>query len=99
MFTIFGLTGQAIYNKIDARHTTSTLQEQKLTAAEREEMKTQGFMDRILRSESSPVKKLTDDEYKGLLRKQILVIDADIAIVDDEIAYLRGRGGDGKKSS
>jgi len=88
MFTLFGATGQFIYNKLDNRQTRKAFEEANTTPEQRQEAKQQSVVERILRSDSSPVKRLTDEEYKALLRKQLLVIDADIALVDEEIASL-----------
>jgi len=88
MFTLFGMTGQFIYNKLDSRQTRIAFEEANTTPEQRKAEKEQSVMERILRSDSSPVKRLTDDEYKALLRKQLLVIDADIALVDEEITSL-----------
>ncbi|KAF9877470.1 hypothetical protein CkaCkLH20_05170 [Colletotrichum karsti] len=37
----------------------------------------------------SPLKKLSDDEYRGMLDEKMLKIDAEIALIDDKIAELR----------
>ncbi|KAM0428309.1 hypothetical protein ACHAPT_007210 [Fusarium lateritium] len=41
------------------------------------------------RSRWSPLKKLTDEEYTGMMSEKMLRIDADIALIDDRIAELR----------
>lgn len=43
----------------------------------------------ILASKWSPLKKLTDQEYEKLLEEKILKLDAEIAIIDDNIAALK----------
>lgn len=37
----------------------------------------------------SPLKKLSDNEYRGMLDEKMLKIDAEIALIDDKIAELR----------
>lgn len=43
----------------------------------------------ILASKWSPLRKLTDQEYEKLLEEKILKLDAEIAIINDNIAALR----------
>ncbi|KAG7121147.1 hypothetical protein HYQ44_004027 [Verticillium longisporum] len=43
----------------------------------------------ILQSKWSPLKKLTDDEYRHLMDEKLLRIDTEIALIDDKIAELR----------
>lgn len=43
----------------------------------------------ILESKWSPLRKISDDEYKEMLGEKILRLDADIALIDDKIAELR----------
>ncbi|KAG6020657.1 hypothetical protein E4U41_002769 [Claviceps citrina] len=38
----------------------------------------------------SPLKKLTDEEYIGMMKDKILKVEVDIALIDDRIAELRG---------
>lgn len=37
----------------------------------------------------SPMKKLTDREYENILEEKLLRLDAEISIIDDDIAALR----------
>ncbi|KAF6832212.1 hypothetical protein CPLU01_06311 [Colletotrichum plurivorum] len=43
----------------------------------------------IFESSWSPLKKLTDDEYRDMIDEKMLKIDVEIALVDDKIAELR----------
>ncbi|KAF6822922.1 hypothetical protein CMUS01_10894 [Colletotrichum musicola] len=43
----------------------------------------------IFESSWSPLKKLTDDEYREMIDEKMLKIDVEIALVDDKIAELR----------
>lgn len=42
-----------------------------------------------LRSKWSPLKKMSDDEYRHTMDEKILRVDADIALIDDRIAHLK----------
>lgn len=43
----------------------------------------------IFQSSWSPLKKLSDDEYRHMLDEKMLKIDVEIALIDDKIAELR----------
>lgn len=45
--------------------------------------------DSWLRSNWSPLRKLTDQEYIDMMEEKILRVDADIALIDDRIAELK----------
>lgn len=42
-----------------------------------------------LRSNWSPLRKLTDQEYIDMMEEKILRVDADIALIDDRITELK----------
>lgn len=77
MFAIFGAAGQAIYNRVDTRN--SELAEK--GPSERK--------DTILNSKWSPMKVLSDSEYEDMLREKLLKVNAQIALVDENIEALR----------
>ena len=56
--------------------------------------------DSFLRSRWSPLKKLNDREYEELMGERILMVEADIALIDERIAALRAQaamtGNDGQ---
>ncbi|ETS76000.1 hypothetical protein PFICI_12944 [Pestalotiopsis fici W106-1] len=62
---------------------SATYLSQKFSSRERSEKTS------ILASKWSPLKKLTDQEYEKLLEEKILKLDAEIAIIDDNIAALK----------
>jgi predicted house-cleaning noncanonical NTP pyrophosphatase (MazG superfamily) len=77
MFAIFGAAGQAIYNRADARNS---------------ELAEKGGFDKkksILNSKWSPMKVLSDSEYENMLREKLLRVNAQIALVDENIETLR----------
>jgi len=77
MFAIFGVGGQKIYNMADSRH---------LKKAEGPEIeKSKGWMN----SKWNPVKVLTDGEYEKMLQDKLLYVNAEIAMIDENINALR----------
>lgn len=76
VFSALGFFGQATYESINARHTA--VQQSNPNAWER-----------LLDSRFSPVKKLSDANYDSLMREKLLRIEAEISIIDDDIANLR----------
>jgi predicted house-cleaning noncanonical NTP pyrophosphatase (MazG superfamily) len=78
MFAIFGATGQAMYNWTDARN------------SERVE-KGGVHKNSIFNSKWSPMKVLSDREYEDMLREKLLRVNAQIALVDENIEALRAQ--------
>ena len=85
MFTIFGYTGQRLFNWADGKHTESAYRKAEARAEGREK----GFWDVVAEMKWSPVRKITDAEYAGMLRDKVLKIEADIALVDGEMERLK----------
>jgi hypothetical protein len=79
MFAIFGATGQAVYNWADARNSEQ---------AEKGGSDKKNF---ILNSKWSPMKVLSDNEYENMLREKLLRVNAQIALVDENIEALRAQ--------
>lgn len=79
MFAIFGAAGQALYNMADARNS-------ELTEIGESEKKTS-----FLNSKWSPMKVLSDNEYEKMLREKLLRVNAQIALVDENIEALRAQ--------
>ena len=84
MFSIFGLLGQTIYNSMDAQHT----QETQLAATEGKKADST-FWRRVANSKWSPMKVLSNEEYESMLRERLLRVNAEIALVDENIERLR----------
>ncbi|KAH7343019.1 hypothetical protein BKA65DRAFT_303336 [Rhexocercosporidium sp. MPI-PUGE-AT-0058] len=80
MFAIFGATGQMVYNMADARNS-------ELSQAPQE----RDLKDSWLNSKWSPMKVLSDAEYETMLQEKLLRINAQIALVDENIEALRGQ--------
>ena len=73
-----------MYNKLDARYSEQAAAE---THKDKEEQK--GLWNRIAAMKWSPMKKLSDEEYGNLLKERLLRVEADIALVDEELEKVR----------
>lgn len=76
--------GQIIYNKLDARCSQQAAVEAR---TEKEEKK--GFWNKVADRKWSPMKRLSDEEYGNMLKERLLRVEADIALVDEELEKLR----------
>ncbi|KAF2859960.1 hypothetical protein K470DRAFT_217922 [Piedraia hortae CBS 480.64] len=54
----------------------------------------ESFWKRVAQSKWSPVRVMSDKEYADVLREKIVKLDAEISLVDDEIAALRRQEGE-----
>lgn len=79
MFTLFGAAGQVIYNKAEAHHTV---------LGEGPDISKRNNW---LNSRWSPMKVLSDREYKDMLQEKLLHVNAEIAVVDDSLGVLRAK--------
>jgi hypothetical protein len=77
MFGLFGATGQYIYNRRDARDPGPQLTTEETVK------------NSWLNSRWSPVKVLTDTEYDEMLQEKLLRLNAQIALIDENIVALR----------
>ena len=78
MGTLLGFTGQSIYDILDNRNTRLLAEPVK-----------DSIWQRVTKSDWSPVKVLTDEEYLKILQEKLLRVEVDIAVIDDDIAKLR----------
>ena len=78
MWALFGGVGQVSYDWYAARQAA---------VAGRE-----GFWTRMARRAWSPVTVMSDEEYAGILRERLLRVEAEIAVLEDRIEGLKGRG-------
>lgn len=81
MFSIFGFVGQSVYNFADSRH--SELQQSDFDAPRK-----QSIWENLLDSRWSPVKVLSDNEYERMLEEKLLRLNAEIALIDEDVAKL-----------
>jgi hypothetical protein len=79
MFAIFGAAGQALYNVADGRN--SELAENAVSK------KKPSFF----KSKWSPMKALSNSEYENILKEKLLRVNAQIALVDENIEALRAQ--------
>ena len=89
MFTLFGSLGQTVFNALDARHSKQVAIDIQAAA----EGKTQGpkrFWERVAEMKWSPLTVVSDEDYGNLLKEKLLRVDAEIALVDEEMERLRG---------
>jgi hypothetical protein len=73
VFALLGGLGQVAYNLADSR-------------AGKRDMSDQGSW---LNSRWSPVKALSDDEYSKILQERLLRVNAEIALLDDNIEAVK----------
>lgn len=76
-----GGLGQSLYHSLDASHTLEVADD-KLTPAP-------SLWHKIADMKWSPMKVLSDDEYESMLREKLLRVDAEIAILDEDLARLK----------
>ena len=53
-----------------------------------EDTVSRSLVDRITSSKWSPMTRLSDEEYEGILKERLLRVEADIALVDEDIMKL-----------
>ncbi|THV48865.1 hypothetical protein BGAL_0223g00070 [Botrytis galanthina] len=80
VFGVAGYVGQKIYDAVDERK----MEERRL-----EEGGNKKSGDDWMNSKWVPWKKLSDDEYEGMLKERLLKVDAEIAILDESLQALR----------
>ncbi|KAF3204406.1 hypothetical protein TWF106_001584 [Orbilia oligospora] len=85
-FGIAGVGGQVVLNAIEASTKQDKLGGGKEWSSEAPPR--EGILSRILNSENSPVRKLSSEEYVSKMRDKQLMVDAEIALIDEEIARL-----------
>ncbi|KAL8644821.1 MAG: hypothetical protein Q9226_007580 [Calogaya cf. arnoldii] len=102
MFSLFGFAGQYAYNALDARHynshaplTVATTQAERSTKANTERIETRDakpeepLWKRILNSKWSPMKVLSDEQYEKILQEKLLTVEAELAILDEDIEKVK----------
>lgn len=89
MFTLFGYFGQMTYNTLDARHTKQVVSDMEANP-NNEERRGKGFWQKLADQKWSPITALSDEEYANMLKERMLRVDAEIALVDEEIERSRG---------
>lgn len=80
MFAVFGAAGQFVYNKASAENAVSR----------QTNLESTGEFS-WTKSKWSPVKVLSDAEYEDMLQEKLLRVNAEIALLDDNIEALRAQ--------
>ena len=94
MFSLFGYGGQHAYNFLDQRHTRQIAhkEEQSTLEAQKQQL---GLWGRCLEwladpeRKWSPLTKLSDKEYQDMLQEKLIGVEADLAMIDEEIAKIQ----------
>ena len=84
MGSLVGLLGQKGYSIMDRKHSDSLA-----VAAVPDVEKQEPFWRKAMQSKYSPVKHLSHEEYKKVLEVKLLRVDAEIAVIDDDIAAVK----------
>lgn len=85
MFSLFGFTGQYIYNIFFDKSAASSSD----NTSSQQQQPQGNFFQRLADKKWTPFSVLSDVEYEDMLKEKILRLDADIALVDDRIVALR----------
>ncbi|KAL8767009.1 MAG: hypothetical protein Q9209_006363 [Squamulea sp. 1 TL-2023] len=106
MFSLFGFAGQHVYNALDARHNNS--QDSLPIATTKSEMTTsiighneeppdtypvEPLWKRVLNTKWSPMKVLSNEQYEKMLREKLVKVEAELAIVEEDIEKVKRRKG------
>ncbi|KAL8818692.1 MAG: hypothetical protein Q9223_002729 [Gallowayella weberi] len=104
MFSLFGFTGQHLYNALDVRHqnlpaspaSRNNVSDDATNVPSNSIKPVEPRWKRILNSKWSPMKVLSDEEYENLLREKLVRVEAELAMVDEDIEKVMRRAGDGE---
>ena len=89
MFTLFGHLGQKTYNILDARHSEQVAAD--IHAAVEGKQKTaKRFWERVADMKWSPMTAVSDEDYGDLLKEKLVRVEAEIALLDEEVERLKG---------
>lgn len=83
---LIGYSGQGVYNYYDKQHTASLTPDAPPKPP---------ILDRIMSSKFFPLRKMSDEEYLGILQEKLWKIKAEIAVLDDDLAKLRAEESQG----
>ncbi|MCJ1404877.1 hypothetical protein MMC11_008103 [Xylographa trunciseda] len=81
MFSLFGYLGQISYNSLSSsrRAALSTTDQPPALS----------FLERLASKKWIPMKSLSDEEYEDMLQEKLIKVEAEIALLDENIAALR----------
>ena len=84
MFGLFGFTGQQTYNIIGVSRSLTVGRD------DTKDLRTsQSLWHRMSSSKWSPLKVLSDEEHEAILKEKMLAIDAELAMLDEDIQQLK----------
>ena len=84
VFGLFGYAGQHVYNIMDSSHSAN------LAIEDPRNLETDQYLwHRIATSKWLPVRVWSDEEHENILKEKLLAIDAELAIVDEDMQDLR----------
>lgn len=89
MFTIFGYVGQTVYGALDARRSEQVASDAQ-AAAEGKKKDEKHFWERVAEMKWSPLTVLSDEDYGNMLKEKLLRVEAEIALLDEDVERLRG---------
>ncbi|CAF9918637.1 MAG: hypothetical protein ALECFALPRED_000772 [Alectoria fallacina] len=89
MFTLFAYLGQTIYDVLDARHSEQVASDAR-AAAEGKRKDGKRFWERVAEMKWSLLTVVSDEDYDNMLKEKLLRVEAEIAMVDEEVERLRG---------
>jgi hypothetical protein len=77
-FALVGGLGQLAYNLLDQRHTNAL-----------EQPTRPPMLQRVAAAKWSPIRSLSNEQYTEMLREKVTAIEAEIALVDEDIEQLK----------
>ncbi|MCJ1391612.1 hypothetical protein MMC18_004476 [Xylographa bjoerkii] len=81
VFSLFGCLGQMSYNTVSSSHRAA------LSAPD--QPPTRSFLQILASKKWIPMKSLSDEEYEGLLQEKLVKVEAELALLDEDIAALK----------
>lgn len=87
MFSLFGLIGQVVANRVVAQRLEAT------SFGLADPSRSESFWRRVAESKWAPFKVLSDGEYEVMLGERLLRVNAELAIIDEKIEMLREKPG------
>lgn len=88
MFTLFGYSGQHLYEFFDRRNTQEMERQQRIKKYGEQD---KNWMEWLAEQKWTPFEKITDKQHEKILEEQIFKVEVDIALIDDRIEECRKR--------
>ena len=89
MFTLFGYLGQTAYNTLDERHSKQVATEIEAAAEDKQKV-AKNWLERVADMKWSPLTRLSEEDYGNILKEKLLRVEAEIALLDEEVERLKG---------